>query len=142
MTTVTEQVCQLLHDLALGVYKVDGTAGGTIFETVLPDAPDEALAVARYPGPTSDSKLGYDSVNAQVRVRGSRADVRTGEAKAQAVYDAVHGLGERPLTGGGYLQLAVGNQSGPVYMGRDQNGRHEWAVNFQLELRRPTANRT
>jgi hypothetical protein len=140
--TVTEQLAQLLHDLGLGVYKTDGSAGGTIYLTVLPDLPDEALAVARYPGPTSDSKLGYDSVNAQVRVRGGRDDVRVGEAKAQAVYDALHGLGERPLAGGGYLQLAVGNQSGPVYMGRDGAGRHEWAVNVAMELRRPTANRT
>ena len=141
MTTVTEQLAQLAHDLGLGVYHADGTAGGTVFLTALPDSPDEAVAVARYGGPTSDSKLGYDNVNVQFRVRGTRADVRSGEQTAQAYYDALHGLGERVLSGGGYLQLAVGNQSGPVYMGRDGQGRHEWAVNVNVELRRVTANR-
>jgi hypothetical protein len=141
MTTVTEDVAQLLEDLGLGDYRADGSVGGTIYLTHLPDAPDECMAVARYGGATSDSRLPYDNVNVQVRVRGNTTDVRTGERTAQDVYDALHGLGPRPLASGAELLLAVANQGGPVYMGRDENRRHEWAVNINCEIRRITANR-
>lgn len=141
MSTVTEDLAQLLHDLGLGDYHSDGTVGGTIYLTHLPDTPEECMAVARYPGSTSDSRLPYDNVNLQVRVRGNAGDTRSGEAKAQAVYDAVHGLGPRPLTSGAELLLAIAAQGGPVYMGRDENRRHEWAVNINCEIRRLTANR-
>lgn len=141
MTTITEDIAQLLHDLAVGDYRADGSVGGTIYLTHLPDSPDEVMAVARYAGGTADSRLPYDPVNIQVRVRGTRTDARTGEASAQAVYDAVHGLTDRPLTSGARLLLAVGAQGGPVYMARDSVGRHEWAVNFNCEIHRRTANR-
>lgn len=136
--TVLEEVGQLLAELGLGTYE----AGGTIYLVTLPSEPDECMAVTRYGGREADAALGYDEIGLQVRVRGSADDVTTGEAKAQAVYDHLHGLRMRYLTPGGtWLQMAIGTQAGPVYIGRDGGGRPEWTVNFRCELQRPTANR-
>jgi hypothetical protein len=138
--TITEELAALLAELGLGDYRADGSAGGDVFLAALPQSPDEAVAVARYPAGESDSRLGYDEVNAQYRCRAPNTSVA--EDRAQNIYDALHGLGNRVLPGGTVLQLAVGIQSGPIYIGRDSNGRHEWTVNVRMELRRPTVHRT
>jgi hypothetical protein len=140
--TLTEEVCALLDELGVGTYAPDGP-GGIIYGTALPDAPDVALAVARYDGGAEADSLGpWDEPRWQIRVRGAAGDSRTGEALAQAVYDVLHGLGYRYLTPGGtWLQLAICLNGGPGYIGRDQTGRHEWVVNVRTEVRRPTPNR-
>ncbi|MCP2261084.1 hypothetical protein LX15_004804 [Streptoalloteichus tenebrarius] len=139
--TLLEQLAHLLHDLGLGVYRADGRPGGDVFLAVLPQAPDSAVAVARYGGGEADSLLGWDEPRIQVRVRGPARDARVAEARAQAVYDALHGLGPRALVGGTWLQLVVGVTSGPAYIGRDQAGRHEYTVNLRLEIRNRSVNR-
>ena len=139
--TLLEEFAALADQLGLGTYHADGEAGGTIFLAALPSAPDEALAIARYGGTEADSRLPYDEPSLQFLVRGRRADVRTAEANAQAVYDALHGLGMRTLPGGMWLQLAVGTQGGPIYIGPDSNGRPEYTVNIRAEVRRPTPHR-
>lgn len=139
--TLLEEWARLLELLGLGAYRVDGATGGTIFLAALPTSPDEAIAVARYGSGESDSKLPYDEVNLQFRCRGTLEDARKAEATAQAIYDALHGLGPRALPGGTWLQLAVAAQGGPIYIGRDTNGRHEYTVNVRAEMRRTTPNR-
>ncbi|GAA1994381.1 hypothetical protein GCM10009799_20610 [Nocardiopsis rhodophaea] len=139
--TLTEEVAQLLDELGVGDYRADGTPGGTIYLTALPDSPDACMAVARYGGTEADSREPYDEVSVQVRARGTATDVRTGEALAQSAYDALHGLGYRTLPGGTWLQLAVCTGSGPAYIGRDASGRDEWTVNLHAEVMRVTENR-
>lgn len=140
--TITEQIARLLDELGLGSYGADGTGGleGSIYHNALPADPDRAMAVARYPGAESDSFNPWDEINVQVRCRGPAGE-DTAEADAQAVYDHLHGLGMRLLPGGTWLQLAVGNQAGPIFVGRDANERPEWTVNFRMELLNPTMNR-
>ena len=140
-TNLLEGIAQLLNDLGVGTYHADGTTGGTIFLAKYPDQPDQAIAVATYGGPESDSKLPDDMVSVQVRCRGTAADARTGYNTAKAVYDALHGLEHRALTSGDRLGLAVCTQSGPVYIGVDQLNRGEWTVNARLRIEHPTANR-
>jgi len=139
-----EELAQLLADRGLGTYHADGTAGGTIYLLALPATPDRCMALAPYgQGATeADSRLPYDEIRFQVRCRGTATDARQAEADAQAVYDSLHGLGMLALAGGTWLQLVLGIQAGPIYMGRDKNGRHELAVNFRAEISRPTPNRT
>lgn len=140
--TLTEEVAQLLAELDVGTYHADGTPGGTIYLTVLPPRPDVALAVALYGGTEASALHSYDEPRVQVRTRGTAEDVRSGERLAQSAYDALHGLGMITMPGGTWLQLAVGLQSGPAYIGRDDSGRHEWTVNVRIEVQRSTPNRT
>lgn len=135
--TLLEELGQLVAELGLGTYGLDGT----VYLNSLPASPDRCMAIARYPGPESDSKNPWDEINVQVRIRGSADDVTTAEADAQDVYDALHGLGMRPLAGGTWLQLMIGAQGGPIWMGRDQNERPNWAVNFRCDVQRSTPNR-
>lgn len=139
--TPTEEFAQLLHVLALGVYAPAGT-NGTVFLRRLPDRPDLAIAVARYPGGEADSRLGYDTLKIQFRIRGPHTDVRVGEALAQRVYDELHGLPSRYLPGGTWMVDCIGEQSGPIDIGTDPLNRPEWTVNMRSELKRPTAHRT
>lgn len=139
--SLTGDFARLLADLGLGTY-TPGAAGGSIYLSTLPQTPDACMAVARYPGAEADARLPYDEVNVQVRVRGTPTDAEVVEDRAQAVYDALHGLSGRPLAGGTVVQDVIGTQSGPIFIGRDTNGRPEWTVNFRAEIRRPTPNRT
>jgi len=138
--TVTELVAQLLADLGCGTY-TPGATSGDIYLHALPQTPDIALAVALYPGAASDSRLPYDEVRAQVRTRGTTADSRISEQRAQLAYDALIGVTNRTLSDGAWLSLCTPVQGGPIYMGRDESGRHEHVVNLALEIHRPTANR-
>ncbi len=137
--TITEEFAALLAELGLGDYRADGSAGGDVFLLKLPQAPDEAVAVARYGGDESSTTLAYDEPRIQYRTRS--VDPRVAERRAQQIYDALQGLGMRYLSGGTWLQLAVGVQAGPVYIGTDSNGRHEYTVNVRTDLRRPTVHR-
>lgn len=140
--TLLEEVAALLAELGLGTYQADGAAGGTIFTTRLPTSPDRCMAVARYGGAESDSRNPWDEPSIQIRCRGSAVDSREAETDAQAVYDALHGLGMRELTPGGtWLQLAICGGGGPAYIGTDGNGRHEYVVNVRCDVDHETPNR-
>ncbi|MEV4320991.1 minor capsid protein [Microbispora rosea] len=139
--TLLEEFAALLAELDLGTYQADGATGGTIFTTKLPSTPDRCMAVARYGGAESDSRNPWDQPSIQIRCRGSATDSREAEADAQAVYDALHGLGMRTLPGGTWLQLAICGGGGPVYIGTDQNGRHEYVVNARCDIDHETPQR-
>lgn len=140
MATVAEEFARQLATAGLGTYDDTGTTG-SIFLRRLPPTPDAAIAVARYAAAESDSKLPYDTVNIQVRVRGAHTDARTVETTAQNVYDQLHGLANRALPGGTWLMLCVGVQGGPIDIGDDELGRPEYTCNFRAELHRPTTHR-
>ena len=141
MTTLTEELALLLDEYGVGTYRPE-EAGGTLFLHALPDAPDVALAIAPYGSPgEADSRNPWTEASVQLRARSTRADARPGEVLCQAAHDALHGAGMRHMPGGTWLQLAVGLQSGPQYIGRDQGGRHEFTCNVRVEYRHPTVHR-
>jgi minor capsid protein len=133
--TLLEEVAELFEELGLGTYDPDGGAGD-IFLAAMPDSPDLAIVLNRQAGVESDALLSYDEPVVQARVRGNAADPATGEARAEAIYVALHGLGSRALPRGTWLVLSVGTQAGPVYIGRDPSARDEWIVNLRMEVHR------
>jgi hypothetical protein len=139
--TLLEEVARLLDELGLGSYDPDGRQGD-VFLAVLPPSPDLALALSRQPGRESDARLAYDEPVVRVRVRGNPKNAVIAEARAQAVYDGLHGMGDRALPGGTWLVLSVGTAAGPVFAGRDTGERDEWVVDLRMELHRPTAHRS
>lgn len=139
--TLTEQIATLLSNLGLGSYTPAGTTGD-IYLTQAADTPDNAIAVARYGGIESDSLLGYDQPTVQIRVRGDNIDPSVSEQRAQAIYDALHGMSTRYLVPGGtYLVLCIGTSGGPIYIGTDLKNRFEWSTNFRMEIRNASAQR-
>lgn len=133
--TPTEEFARLLDQLQLGTYDDTGVTGD-VFLRRLPPEPGSAVAVTRYGSDESDSKQPYDEIRVQFRVRGPDA-----EDRAQAIYDALHGLERRDLPGGTHLMLCVGVQGGPIDIGADKLERDQYTVNMRAELHRPTANR-
>lgn len=138
--TLSEQWAALLDDLDLGVWRPAGP-GGDVFLGGLPREPRAALAVQSLAGPAADGRNGYDEPTLLVRIRGEPNDYAGAERRAQAVWDALHGLRRRVLPGGVRVERCYAAQAGPLYVGRDEQGCHEWSVQMSTELRRPTPNR-
>lgn len=140
--SLVDEFARMIAARGLGDYRADGSAGGDVYLTRMPPAPDAVLVVGRYGGPESDARLGYDEPGLQVRARGAAdADITLVEDRAQAVYDALHGLSSMRLPLGTWLVSLVGVNGGPVYIGQDANRRDEYVVNFRAHLRRQTATR-
>lgn len=110
---------------------------GNIFIDSMPATPDEAVAVKSFGGPEASTKAGYAEPQIQVITRGTQ-DPRTGSDRADEIYAALHGLRHTTLPGGTVVIRCAGIQSAPVSLGEDQNGRHEFSLNFQLETRLQT----
>lgn len=138
--TLSEEFALLLGEFGLGDYRPD-TAAGTVFAAALPPDPDRAVGVLLYTAPPSDAEHGYDEPIVMFRVRDLPGQPVAAERRAQAVYDALHGLRRRNLPGGTVMLSCHGTQAGPTYVGADDQGRHEWSVMVTAELRRRTANR-
>ena len=132
-------IARYLAAQGLVTFDESGLSGDT-FIAVMPSAPDSCVAIFPTGGFGADGKLGYDSPTIQIRVRGTQ-DPRPAYQRAEAIYGALHGLHDVTLPGGPYVVGCWGIQSGPVHMGRDQNGRHEYSLNFRLEIRAVTAHR-
>jgi hypothetical protein len=131
-----------LHD-GLARYLADQglvTYPGDVFFDLSPASPDAAVTLTVYGGAPVDSKLPYDAPSLQVRVRAPATDRAQARTRAQALYDALNGLGPITLEDGTRLLLAVANQS-PGSMGQDELGRIEYVVNFSLETYSPSAHR-
>lgn len=117
-----------------------GTVGQTIFINYLPDQPGApaAATLVQTAGRPGDVSYRWDTVGVQVLVRGQPAAAQT---LAQQYYDALSAL-QRTAIGGWYLVDCQPQQSGPVYLGRDEAGLDEYSVNFLVTVRNPTgANR-
>lgn len=130
---ILEDIAWLLHDKGLGTFDPMGVSGN-IFICTMPPDPDEIIALYPRGGPRSDVKLGYDTHRIQIMVRGT-VDPRTGLTRAQNIFDALHGIGRTTLRSGTLLLDCLGVQSGPVVLGPDTNGRYEYSLNFDFEIR-------
>lgn len=126
-------LAKYLHQLGLVTFDEEG-ASGDCFIAKLPPAPDEAVAIWPTGGPQADDRLGYDSPTVQILVRGTQ-DPRTGADRAQAIYDALHGRRFVTLPDGTEVLWIQGIQSAPQWLQEDENGRHIYALNLQLEVR-------
>ena len=116
------------------------TSTGNVRIGSMPTSPDLAVGIWPTGGPESSTKTGYDERGLQVRVRGT-SDPRTGYDLGVAIYDDLHGMEYVTLPGGTLVVSAKGIQSEPVSIGEDAQGRHEYTLNFRLEVRNPTPNR-
>lgn len=138
--TLSEGFAGLLDTLGLAEYRPDGV-GGAVFLHGLPREPHTAVAVTLVQGPPADARNGYDEPGVEYRTRGEPGDAVGPERAAQTIWDALHGVRGVVLPGGARLTRCYAAQAGPVYLGRDEQGRDEWSVMLATEVRRPTPNR-
>ena len=61
---------------------------------------------------------------------------------AKEIYDELHGLTNTVLISDGTRIVKVVAQNTPIDIGRDDNLRHEWTVNLQIEVRNISTNRS
>jgi len=128
------------HLAARGLVAYDPAgASGDCFIESLPSTPAVCVVLGVYDdGAEQDSRIGYDTVAVQVRVRGT-TDPRTSRARALAIRSELHGLGPVVLPDGTELLLAVArNVAG---LGVDDNRRHEHVFNLRMQVRSVTAHR-
>ena len=115
----------------IGAYlatKSIGTVGTDIFLGLMPDQPDNCIALFEYAGSPPDLHWNGEYPGLQVRVRNkSYAAARTKIGEAMT---ALHGLHETVL--GGTRYLLVKARGSPEVLKRDNNNRVELFVNFEI----------
>jgi hypothetical protein len=142
VTALLPALAAYLADLELGFWHATDPYPPDVVGISLgssPAAPDRAVTLATYTPPESNTNEPYDLVNVQIRVRGG-VDYMVASDHAQAIYDALQGLGITDLPGGVRIVNSVAQV--PVYIGTDPNDRHELTVNVRVEVRNPTALRS
>lgn len=103
-----------------------------------PDKPDRVICLTAYmvdddPG-LSDSVIGV-----QVRTRWNGADKRGVDDLDDAVFDLLHGMCNKTLTGGVHVVQCLRNSA--TTLGQDENERWCNSANYYVTVHRPSANR-
>ena len=105
-----------------------GTLGTNIFLGLMPDQPDNCVALFEYAGSPPDLHWNGEYPGLQVRVRNKGyAAART---KIGEVMEKLHGLHEKTLSGTRYLLIKA--RGSPEVLKRDANNRVELFVNFEI----------
>lgn len=131
----------LLAGAGAGVYRDSGAyAAGEVGIVVglVPQSPDRVVCLIPYPL-TDDPTLSNSVMGLQVRTRSHTPDARIAFDQADAVFDALQGLGDVDLAPG--VRLHIATRTSGVPLGEDAQGRAEWSDNYQLTLDRPSAHR-
>jgi hypothetical protein len=115
----------------IGTYlatKSIGTVGTDIFLGLMPDLPDNCIALFEYAGSPPDLHWNGEYPGLQVRVRNkSYAAART---KIGEVMEKLHGLHEQTLSGTRYLLIKA--RGSPEILKRDASNRVELVLNFEI----------
>lgn len=110
-----------------------GTAGVDIFTGYLPQSPDSCLAIIDTGGPVQDIDIPLKDITFQVIVRDT--NYTDGRTAMDSVRDALHQKrGFKVYDGEDYFYFIYANSAGG-HIGRDENGRDEFSINFRARLR-------
>lgn len=112
---------------------------GNVFTEYEPPTPDVALTISGRPGVASSDRPA-DRPGLQLIVRGAPYDHDGGHALAAALLDHFTVDQETWGTGTDHAQYVEGctpSQSEPIPLGRDDNQRPRWSLNFLLSIPKP-----
>jgi len=128
--TYEDDVAAYLETLGLGI--VDET----IFVNNKPATPHAIICVFGYAGqpPEWTNTLKVDHPGAQVLVRGAKDEPGAARDLIETIFEALDGLTNKVLNAdtGVFYQSIEATQSGPSPMGKDENGRIEYVLNFYV----------
>jgi len=105
-----------------------GTLGANLFLGLMPDQPDNCIALFEYAGSPPDLHWNGEYPGLQVRVRDK--SYQAGKAKIEQIVRVLHGLHETVL--GGTRYLLVKARGSPEVLMRDENNRIEFFINFEI----------
>ena len=109
-----------------------GSLGADLFLGLMPDQPDNCIALFEYAGSPPDLHWNGEYPGLQVRVRNKSyeaARIKIGE-----IMKKLHGLHEQMLSGTRYLLIKA--RGSPEILKRDASNRVELFVNFEIMLER------
>lgn len=136
---IIEQIALLLHLNGLVVYTPLNLQTNEVFLDFLPANPNNIVAIYSTGGPRSNGKHGYDLMAFQIRARGNTILWPTN--KLITIYNYLHGLDNTQLADGRKIINCYGLQPSPVNIGLDSNGRNNYTMNYEIEIRNVTSNR-
>lgn len=116
---------------AIGAYlqqQNKGTVGTDIFLGLMPDQPDNCIALFEYAGSPPGLHWNGEYPGLQVRVRNK--SYAQGRAKIGEIMTLLHGLHETTLSGTRYLLIKA--RGSPEVLKRDASNRVELVLNFEV----------
>ena len=105
-----------------------GAVGTDIFLGLMPDQPDNCIALFEYAGSPPDLHWPGEYPGLQVRVRDK--SYAAARSKIREVMAALHGLHEQTLSGTRYLLIKA--RGSPEILKRDASNRIELVLNFEI----------
>ena len=109
---------------------VGGDSGYTLALNWMPPSPDQIVAVTEYGGDVPQHRAGLERHSVQVRVRGLPSGAQAAATKMDAVR-TILAYHDRTDDSTDVLEC-VPRASGMLSMGRDDNERPEFSVNFEV----------
>jgi len=104
------------------------TSVSNVYIGNLPSTPDDAVAIYNTGGYPRDLSGTYvEEPTFMIKVRS--ASYSTGEATCNTIMDLLHGNNTIKV-------LMIEDQSGILDLGRDENNRPEWSINFRCYYRK------
>jgi len=131
MSLYIEDIAQKLDDDSVGTVATDIFVG---WQTE--DMPEAVIVVLESTGLSPDRYLPTARPGFQIYIRNK--SYAAGAAKAQAVRNSLHQtLPGTLVTSGNFFYYIFALQE-PIYIGRDEQERHEWTINFVSQVRIPS----
>ncbi len=134
------EIAGYLDDQDVLSFDETGTSGDT-FIGVLPSSPDEANGIFPQGGIDPSPKFIEDKSDVQFLCRGTQ-DPRPALSTARDIYSELHGLSKTTIGTNTEIILVQSIQAGPTHIGRDDNGRHMYSLNFRVEHENSTKHRS
>ena len=132
---ITTEIMQYL-DANVNDITYDSTgAKGNIFDNVLPQSPDTAVMVENTGGfPRDMRNTEYTEPSIRILVRGTQ-DPRVAKGLAADIMEVMGTFGGDEFVANGYQIIKCQAVQGyPINIGRDDNNRHRFSLNFDLEI--------
>ena len=105
-----------------------GTVGKDLFKGLLLTEPDNLVLVRTYDSGPTDLAWNGEYPYIQITVRNKKYD--SGQAKIQAIYNALHGICEEVINGTRYLLISATQV--PILLTIDKSERKVFTCNFSV----------